>query len=143
MSDGVPEQQNSRDFAQRFLFVLSLALVFIGLINSTPGIPGYDEFAASILGDNGTRFRKFPTEWFYPFFFALMMAVVVLKHSMWRDWKGRSPARRRFGLALDAALVVMAAMISITYLIEIESVCLIDQLNGDRARLIAQSLAGC
>jgi len=141
MSDGVPEQKNTRDCSQLLLFVLSLALVVIGLINSTPGIPGYDDFAASILGDSGTRFRKFPTEWFYPFFFALMMGVVVLKHSMWRAWKDRSSARRGFGLALDVALVVMAAIISITYLIEIESVCLIDQLNGDRARLIAQSLA--
>ena len=140
MSNGVPEKQNPREFSRRLLFVLSLALVVIGLINSTPGIPGYDDLASSILGDSGTRLRKFPTEWFYPFFFALMMGVVVLKHSMWRDWKNRSQAWRSFGLVLDVALVVMAATISITYLVEIESVCLIDQLNGDRARLIAQSL---
>ena len=60
---------------------------------------------------------------------------------MWRDWKGQSSLKRGFGLAQDIALVVMAATISITYLVEIESVCLIDQLNGDRARLIAKSLA--
>jgi len=141
MTKAVSEKQSDRDFSQRLLFVLSLALVIIGLVNSTPGIPGYDDLAASLWGQNGTRFRKFPTEWFYPFFFALMMCVVVLRHSMWRDWKDRSALRRGFGLALDLSLVVMAATISVTYLIEIESVCLIDQLNGDRARLIDKSLA--
>lgn len=141
MTKAVSEKQSDIDFSQRLLFVLSLALVIIGLVNSTPGIPGYDDLAASLWGQNGTRFRKFPTEWFYPFFFALMMCVVVLRHSMWRDWKDRSALRRGFGLALDLSLVVMAATISATYLIEIESVCLIDQLNGDRARLIAKSLA--
>ena len=34
----------------------------------------------------------------------------------------------------------MALTISVTYLVEIESVCIIDQLTGDRARLIAESL---
>ena len=141
MTKAVSEKQSDRDFSQRLLFVLSLALVIIGLVNSTPGIPGYDDLAASLWGQNGTRVRTFPTEWFYPFFFALMMCVVVLRHSMWRDWKDRSALRRGFGLALDLSLVVMAATISATYLIEIESVCLIDQLNGDRARLIDKSLA--
>ena len=141
MAEAMPVPQVQRDFSQRLLFVLSLALVIIGLIHSTPGIPGYDALAASLWGESGTRFRKFPTEWFYPFFFAWMMSVVVLRHSMWRDWKGQSSLKRGFGLAQDIALVVMAATISITYLVEIESVCLIDQLNGDRARLIAKSLA--
>lgn len=113
----------------------------IGLINSTPGIPGYDDLAASLWGENGTKFRKFPTEWFYPLVFSLMMSVVVLEHSMWRDWSDRSALRRSFGLFMDIALIVMTVTISVSYLIEIESVCLIDQLNGDRARLIAKSLA--
>lgn len=141
MSNASVKQQSTQGFSERLLFILSLALVLIGLINSTPGIPGYDDFAAAILGETGTRFRKFPTEWFYPLFFSLMMCTVVLRHSMWRDWAERSSLRRGFGLAMDLALVVMAATISITYLVEIESVCLIDQLNGDRARLIAKSLA--
>ncbi|WP_293452037.1 TRAP transporter fused permease subunit [Planktotalea sp.] len=141
MSNASVKQQSAQGFSGRLLFILSLALVVIGLINSTPGIPGYDDFAAAVWGENGTRFRKFPTEWSYPLFFALMMCVVVLKHSVWRDWADRSTFRRGLGLAMDVALVVMAATISITYLVEIESVCLIDQLNGDRARLIAKSLA--
>ncbi len=141
MSEAPPEPQPPRGLSGQLLFWLSLLLVIIGLVNSTPGIPGYDDLVAAVWGENGARLRKFPTEWFYPLFFSLMMAVVVLKHSMWRDWKERSRMRRGLGLALDLALITMAGTISITYLVEIESVCLIDQLNGDRARLIAKSLA--
>ncbi|MEO1026024.1 MAG: TRAP transporter large permease subunit, partial [Pseudomonadota bacterium] len=123
------------------LYWLSVAMVLIGLLNSTPGIPGYDSLVASLSGIDGAQLRKFPFEWFYPAFFALMMLIVALKHSMWRDWADRSPLRRRFGLALDIALVTMAFTISLTYLIEIESICLIDQVTGERARLIEESLA--
>ncbi|WP_299726578.1 TRAP transporter fused permease subunit [uncultured Tateyamaria sp.] len=140
MAEASTEQQGARGVSRPLLFVLSLSLVIIGLFNSTPGIPGYDDLAAALWGESGVRFRKFPTEWFYPLFFALMMCVVVLKHSMWRDWVDLAPERRALGLVLDVALVVMALTISVTYLVEIESVCLIDRLNGDRARLIAQSL---
>ncbi len=125
----------------KVLYWLAVAMVLVGLFNATPGIPGYDALVASLTGIEGAKLRKLPFEWFYPVFFALMMVIVALKHSMWRDWKDKSPLRRRFGLFLDLALVVMAFTISLTYLIEIESICLIDQLNGDRARLIEESLA--
>ncbi len=128
-------------FSLQVLYWLSVAMVVIGLVNSTPGIPGYDNLVASALGMDGAQLRKFPFEWFYPAFFALMMLIVALKHSMWRDWENKSPLRRKFGLFMDVALVVMAFTISLTYLVEIEAICLIDQLNGDRARLIEESLA--
>ncbi|MGI9366249.1 MAG: TRAP transporter large permease subunit, partial [Rhizobiaceae bacterium] len=96
---------------------------------------------ASVSGHSGWKLRKFSFEWFYPVFFAVMMTIVALKHSMWRDWQDQSPAKRRFGIFLDCALVFMAFTISLTYLIEIESICLIDRINGDRARLIEDSLA--
>lgn len=124
----------------KVLYWLAVAMVIVGLFNSTPGIPGYDGLVASIFGQ-GVQFRKFPFEWFYPFFFFVMMLVVALKHSMWRDWVDRTPLRRRFGLLLDLALVAMAFTISITYLVEIEAICLFDQITGDRARLIEESLA--
>ncbi|MEM8731881.1 MAG: TRAP transporter large permease subunit [Pseudomonadota bacterium] len=136
-----PEAQGRPGFSVRLLYVLSVGMVLIGLVNSTPGIPGYDAWAAEVLGDQGARLRKFPFEWFYPLFFALMMLIVVLKHSMWREWQNRTAFRRRFGLFMDVILVVMACTVSLTYLIEIESVCLIDRINGDRARLIQESLA--
>ena len=130
-----------RGLSLMFLYWLSVAMVFIGLLNSTPGIPGYDDLAVSLSGQDNFTLRKFSFEWFYPTFFALMMLIVALKHSMWRDWKGKSPARRRFGLFLDIALVITAFTIALTYLIEIEAICLIDQITGDRARLIQESLA--
>ncbi|MEM7752489.1 MAG: TRAP transporter fused permease subunit [Pseudomonadota bacterium] len=133
--------ENRPSFSLRLLYGLSVTMVVIGLFNSTPGIPGYDNWVATTLGIDGAQFRKFPFEWFYPAFFALMMLIVALKHSMWRDWVDRSPLRRKFGLFMDVALVLMAFTISLTYLVEIEAICLIDQITGERARLIEESLA--
>lgn len=141
MSDTSDQVTEPRGLVLELIYVLSVSMVLIGLINSTPGIPGYDALVADLTGDGVLRLRKFPFEWFYPAFVALMMLIVALQHSMWRDWKNKSPARRKLGLLLDIALVVTAFTISLTYLIEIESVCLIDRITGERARLIEESLA--
>ncbi|WP_306143806.1 TRAP transporter fused permease subunit [Roseibium sp. MMSF_3412] len=141
MVTGSNDSQDRRSFSLKLLYFLSVAMVLVGLVNSTPGIPGYDALIASISGDDAAKLRKFPFEWFYPLFFALMMLIVVLKHSLWRDWRDKSMIKRRLGLYLDLALVVMAFTVSLTYLIEIESVCLVDRITGDRARLIEESLA--
>ena len=141
MAQARTEDIRKPGMAPRALYALSLGMVLVGLLNAPPGIPGYDDLAATRWGQDGVRFRKFASEWFYPLFFALMMIVVVLRHSMWHDWADRGPGRRRFGLILDIAMVAMALTIALTYLVEIESVCLIDRINGDRARLIAESLA--
>jgi len=141
MADVLSESSRRGSFALRLLYFISLAMVLVGLVNSTPGIPGYDDLIASVTGQDGAKLRKFPFEWFYPLFFSLMMLIVVLRHSMWRDWQNKSKARRNFGLMLDFALVIMAITISLTYLVEIESVCLVDRITGDRARLIEESLA--
>ena len=135
-----PVDVEKRSFALKLLYVLSVAMVLIGLANSTPGIPGYDTWVADVLGQEGAQFRRFPFEWFYPLFFALMMLIVALKHSVWRGWKDRSPAWSAFGLALDVAFIAMAFTISLTYLVEIESICLVDRITGERARLIAESM---
>ena len=140
MAETSQQVKNAHWQAGRLLYVLSVGMVIIGLFNATPGIPGYDALVASLTGRDGAQLRKFPFEWFYPAFFALMMLIVALKHSMWLDWKDRSPARRRFGLFMDVSLVVTAVVISVTYLVEIEAVCLVDRMTGDRARLIAESL---
>ena len=135
-----PVDVEKRSFALKLLYFLSVGMVLIGLANATPGIPGYDAWAASVLGSEGAQFRRFPFEWFYPIFFALMMLIVALKHSVWRHWRDRSPAWAAFGMALDIAFVAMALTISLTYLIEIESICLVDRITGERARLIAESM---
>ena len=140
MADISPKSPAEPDLGMKLVYWLTVAMVIIGLINMTPGIPGYDDLAAALTGVKGMTFRKFPFEWFYPVFFALMMLIVALKHSMWRSWATASPLRRGFGLFMDLALVLMAATIAITYVVEIEAICLIDQITGDRARLIEESL---
>lgn len=122
------------------LYIVSVLIVIIGMINSIPGIPGLDSGVKSLTGLDWLVIRKFPTEWFYPIVFAVLMLCVVLKHSVWREWTQTKPRWRKLGFVLDAALLVAAFGISLTYLIEIESVCLIDTINGDRARLLAESL---
>ena len=106
MSDQKAVSETQPDFGMKLAYWLTVAMVLIGLINMTPGIPGYDDLAASITGMQGATFRKFPFEWFYPGFFALMMLIVALKHSIWRSWADRTPWMRRFGLFMDVALVL-------------------------------------
>lgn len=134
------KEQLDSDFVPRLVYWLAVFLVVLGMINAMPGIPGLDQWAADVAGNTNFIIRKFPFEVYYPFAFALMMLIVALHHSMWRDWRDKSRLRRRFGLFMDIALVVMALTISFTYLAEIESVCLVDQVTGDRERLIAESM---
>lgn len=123
-----------------FLFWLAVAIVIAGLMNAMPGIPGLDTGLRDITGLDWLKIRRFPTEWFYPIAFAGMMLCVVLKHSMWKAARDASAAKRWFGLFMDLAMILSAFTISVTYVIEIESICLIDQITGERARLIAEAL---
>ena len=127
-------------FASAFPYGLAVAIVLVGLLNSMPGIPGLDDALRQLTGREWFSIRKFPTEWFYPAAFAAMMVCVALRHSVWKSWSDRTPWLRGLGLVLDIALVAMALGISVTYVVEIESICLIDQLTGDRERLISEAL---
>lgn len=138
MSDTTEFDVQLQAFPNRTVYVLALAFVAIGLINSTPLIPGWDVFWQNITGIEGFKTRSFATEWFYPIVFFTMMLIVALQHSMWRAWRGT--AKAGFGAFMDVALVLAAAAISLAYLIEIDSVCLIDSLTGERARIMAQTL---
>ena len=71
------QTQQPSDLGMKLVYWLTVAMVIVGLINMTPGIPGYDDLAESLTGINGFTFRKFPFEWFYPSFFALMMLIVA------------------------------------------------------------------
>ena len=122
------------------LFWLSLSIVIAGLMNAIPGIPGLDPGLRDLTGLDWLKIRRFPTEWFYPLAFAVMMLCVVLKHSAWKSWADQTQGKRRFGLFLDLAMVAAAFTISVTYVVEIESICLIDQFTGERDRLITEAL---
>ena len=137
-SDTIEKPQNA--IAQVVVFWLSIGFVIVGLINAMPGIPGLDAWVVRLSGNDNLVIRKFPFEYYYTLAFTVMMVIVALHHSMWRAWVDKSNLRRGFGLMMDVALVLMALTISLTYLVEIESVCMIDQFTGDRARLIAESL---
>ncbi len=140
MSDAETNPITRRTLAGHLVYGLSIFFVLLGMINAMPGIPGLDQWAADLSGNPDFIVRKFPFEYYYPFAFAVMMLIVALHHSIWRAWSDKGRMRRRFGLAMDIALVVMALTISVTYLVEIDSVCIIDQITGDRARMIAESL---
>ena len=127
-------------FVERLVYILALLLVLLGLVNVTPAIPGWDNLWKDLTGNDFFRIRRFPTEWLFPITFFWMMLIVALKKSMWRSWTDKSTTVRRFGLFMDAALIIAAAAISLSYLIEIESVCLIDTFTGDRERLVAKAL---
>ena len=136
---GTPEA-GSDGAIGRLVFWPALTLVVVGMMNVTPAIPGWDDLWRGITGIDTFAARRFPTEWLYPAVFVIMMAVVVLRHSIWRSWFDLGPNRRRFGLFMDIALLVAAVATSITYLIEVESVCIIDVMTGDRARMVAEAL---
>ena len=127
-------------FVERLVYILALLLVLLGLVNVTPAIPGWDNLWKDLTGNEFFRIRRFPTEWLFPITFFWMMLIVAFKHSMWLSWTDRGANVRRFGIFMDAALIIAAAAISLSYLIEIEAVCLIDTFTGDRERLVAKAL---
>lgn len=141
MSNDSAASEKRADFGEKLVYWLALLLVIVGLLNAMPGIPGIDQAFAGSFGFKDFSIRKYPYEYFYPAAFAVMMIIVALKHSVWREMANRSAARRRWGLALDVSLVLAAIAISLTYMVEIEAVCLVDQVTGERAELIAKSLA--
>ena len=107
-------------FVERLVYILALLLVLLGLVNVTPAIPGWDNLWKDLTGNEFFRIRRFPTEWLFPITFFWMMLIVALKHSMWLSWTDRGANVRRFGIFMDAALIIAAAAISLSYLIEID-----------------------
>ena len=138
MAEDMTTETRKDLFPDLAVYVLAVIFVAVGILNSTPLIPGWDDMWRGLTGWDSLKTRSFPTEWFYPIVFLLMMLIVALKHSMWREWRGSR--RAGLGLFMDIALIVSAGAISLTYLIEIDSVCLIDQLNGERARVMAETM---
>lgn len=132
---------SAASLGERWAAWLGLLLVAIGMLNAMPTIPGLDAWVQQVVGNPMFAIRKFPLEYIYPIAFALMMAIVVFKHSMWRASSGRSSAYRALGLAVDLAFALAAVLVVSAYWIEIESVCAIDQFTGERAALIAKALA--
>jgi TRAP transporter 4TM/12TM fusion protein len=140
MSDASASIPASTSLVDRIVYAMALVMVVVGIVNSMPAIPGWDDMIRTLFGNDKLHVRRFPPEWYYPIVFSWMMVIVALKHSMWRDWRAASPLKRNLGLLMDVALVLSAFAITFSYLIEISSVCLIDELTGDRAALMETAL---
>ncbi len=121
---------------QRVAMVLALVLVFVGLANTMPEIAGLQELARDLTGQPYFRISNFAPEYFYPPVFLLMMVIVALDASVYRAWKTEKPNLTWLGLLLDAGLILAAFLAAFGYLVEIDSICLIDQITGERARLM-------
>ena len=130
----------SENSSNRFLYVLAFLLVVLGMLNTIPAIPGLEQLVWDLSGNNRLVVRKFPYEYFFPLIFLIMMIIVALKHSFYRTYYDSGPMVRSLSLILDLSLLLMALLISVSYVIEIDSICLIDQFTGERAELIAKSL---
>ena len=135
MTEAPKQETRAALFPNKAVYFLALIFVAAGIINSMPLIPGWDELWRGLTGYQGLKTRSFSTEWFYPIVFLVMMLIVALKHSMWRAWRGTR--REWLGVFMDAALVLSSFAISLTYLIEIDSVCLVDRTATD-ASVVAQ-----
>ncbi len=132
--------ETAPDPASRLALALGFGLVIIGMTNTHPAIPGLEPLIRTVLGADNLVIRKFSYEYLFPFCFVIMMTIVALRHSFVRAFLGRGALSRVGCVFMDGALVVMAVAISASYLIEIDSVCLIDQTTGERAALIARAL---
>ena len=128
------------DRAERLALTLGLLLVTIGMLNTMPSIPGLDGWAGGLSARPDFVIRKFSYEFLFPLVFVLMMTTVALRHSFRRAAAGAGPGRRALALAMDAALIVMAVAVAGAYVIEIDAICAIDVVTGERAELIARAL---
>ncbi|MEL6807889.1 MAG: TRAP transporter fused permease subunit [Pseudomonadota bacterium] len=138
MTESAP---NVRPTGQRIAMGLALVLVIVGMINTLPEIAGLQAWAREVTGIPLLRISGFATEYFFPPVFFLMMTIVVFDASVYRAWKKEHPERAWLGLLLDLGLLLAAFLGAFGYLVEIDSVCLIDQITGERARLIAEDAA--
>ena len=125
--------------AQTLATILALVLVAAGMLNTLPEIPGLQDWAREVTGRPFFRVSGFPSEYFYPPVFFLMMLIVALDASVYRAWRDTRPERAWLGLLMDAGLVLAAFLAAFGFLVEIDSVCLIDQITGERARLIQEA----
>ncbi len=128
-----------KPLSQRIAFWLALILVVVGMVNTVPEIPGLQDLARDLTGRPFFRVSNFPPEYFYPPVFLLMMLIVALDSSVYRAWRETRPNIAWVGLLLDAGLILAAFLAAFGYLVEIDSICLIDQITGERARLIQEA----
>ena len=127
--------------AEKLIGRLGILLVIIGMVHTLPTLPGLDQWVREVIGDQSLAIRRFPFQYLNPLVFVLMMTIVVLKHSLFRTYRDKKGVVPLLSLIADIVFIVMALAVAWTYLMEIESVCMIDRITGDRQALIAKALA--
>lgn len=127
---------------RRLALGLAFILVLMGMQNNLPNIPGLLGAVQSIPGlAELPRISKFNSEFFFPLTFAFMMVIALLTSSFAKDWRKDSATKYSFGIILDVLLLVAIIVMAVVHMIENEQVCLIDTLNGERARMMAENAA--
>ena len=135
-------KKESDDWMRRAALVLAFILVLMGMQNNLPNIPGLLELVQSVPGLSGLpRISKFNSEFFFPLVFLVMMLIVLLTSSFARQWRNASRGKFYLGVAVDLVMLLTTITLVFVYLIEHEQVCLIDTLDGTRARLMAENAA--
>ena len=130
------------NWMDRLAFGLAFILVLMGLANNLPNIPGLLELIQSIPSlSELPRISKYNSEFFFPLTFTFMTVVVLLRSSFGREWKQVGGGKYILGILIDIFMLSVIITFSLFYLIENEQVCLIDTLNGDRARAMAENMA--
>ena len=135
-------QLKAPDFWRSCTLVLGFILVVMGMANNLPNIPGLTELVNMIpgLGDI-PRLSKYNPEYFYPLTFFLMLLISLLGASFAKEGFAKSKTRGYMGLGFDILMVIVTILVTLVYLIEHDQVCLIDQITGERARLMAKDVA--
>lgn len=140
MSETQKREQDG--WMRRLALGLAFILVLMGMQNNLPNIPGLLGAVQSIPGlAELPRISKFNSEFFFPLTFAFMMVIALLTSSFAKDWRKDSATKYSFGIILDVLLLVAIIVMAVVHMIENEQVCLIDTLNGERARMMAENAA--
>ncbi|WP_264214413.1 TRAP transporter permease [Leisingera thetidis] len=127
---------------RRITVWLGLVLVLLVMVNNLPNIPGLLDLVRSIPGfADIQQISKFDPSVFFPMVFFLMMIIALTVSSFSSSWRLESRPKFYLGVFLDTLMFVTTVALCLVYWIEHPDICLIDQLNGERARLMAENLA--
>ena len=108
----VLELEKNNDFGLKIAKVIAFFLVLIGMLNTIPAIPGLEELVWRVTGNDRIVFRKFSYEYFFPLTFFIMMVVVSLNHSFWREYKHTTAIKRFFLLNIVIFVLFNVAYIT-------------------------------